>query len=178
MHFSLYCQLCLLLVLQIPCSHDLNFACQCLSSFQNVLEKHPISNLHHVVYWCLFFIFIIIYLCMVGIDSHNWLPRSQCFRPGTDRSLKVNSLFDVTTRQWDRGRIQSLFYNSTWDDILGIKLGNTMLRRSLKLNVKVKKGKAELKKASKSGLKTSIAQIKHQKRLKVWLKWLLEALSS
>ena len=53
-----------------------------------------------------------------------------------------------------------------------------MLRRSLKLKMKVKKGKAELKKASKSGLKTSIAQIKHQKRLKVWLKWLLEALSS
>ena len=150
MHFLLYCPLFLLLVLQIPCSHDLNFACQCLSSFQNVLEKHPISNSHHVVYWCLFFIIYIYFffhLWMVGIGSHHWLlPRSQCFWPVANRSLKVNSLFDVTTRQWDRGRIQSLFYNSTWDDILGIKLGNTMLRRSLKLNVKVKKGKAELKK--------------------------------
>ena len=58
---------------------------------------------------------------------------------------------------------------------MGIKLVKTMLRRSLKLKLKVKKGKAELKKASKSGLKTSIAQIKHQKRLKVWLKRLLEA---
>ena len=42
----------------------------------------------------------------------------------------------------------------------------------------MKKGKARLKKGSKSDLKTSSAQIKHQKKLKVWLKRLLEALSS
>ena len=42
----------------------------------------------------------------------------------------------------------------------------------------LKKGKAGLKKGSKYDLKTSSAQIKHQKRLKVWLKRLLEALSS
>ena len=42
----------------------------------------------------------------------------------------------------------------------------------------MKKGKARLKKGSKSDLKTSSAQIKHQKKLKVWLKRLLVALSS
>ena len=42
----------------------------------------------------------------------------------------------------------------------------------------LKKGKVGLKKGSKSDLKTSSAQINHQKKLKVWLKRLLVALSS
>ena len=50
---------------------------------------------------------------------------------GADQSLNVNSLFDATTHQWDKGPFKSLFYNSTRDDILGIKLGNAASRDKL-----------------------------------------------
>uniref|UniRef100_A0A7N2MHA8 Reverse transcriptase zinc-binding domain-containing protein n=1 Tax=Quercus lobata TaxID=97700 RepID=A0A7N2MHA8_QUELO len=59
----------------------------------------------------------------IGIESHKWLPRPPCFRPRVDKSLKVSSLLNATTRQWDRAKIQSLFHDSTRSDIFHLKLG-------------------------------------------------------
>ena len=59
----------------------------------------------------------------IEIESHKWLPRPPCFRPGVDKSLKVSSLLNATTQQWDRAKIQSLFHDSTRSDIFHLKLG-------------------------------------------------------
>ena len=59
----------------------------------------------------------------IGIESHKWLPRLPCFRPGVDKSLKVSSLLNATTQQWDRAKIQSLFHDSMRSDIFHLKLG-------------------------------------------------------
>ena len=67
----------------------------------------------------------------IGIESHKWLPRPPCFHPGVDKSLKVSSLLNATTQQWDRAKIQSLFHDSTRSDIFLLKLGPPRSRDKL-----------------------------------------------
>lgn len=43
----------------------------------------------------------------------------------------MSGLFDAASRQWDRAKIQAMFYNSTRDDILKIKLRNNGTRDKL-----------------------------------------------
>ena len=61
----------------------------------------------------------------VGVASHKWLPQPPIFRLEARQSQKVSSLFNSSTRQWDKALLHSVFIASTRDAVLGIKLGNS-----------------------------------------------------
>ena len=59
----------------------------------------------------------------VGVASHKWLPQTPIYRPEVNQSLKVSSLFNSSTRQWDRALFHSMFIATTRDVVLRINLG-------------------------------------------------------
>ena len=61
----------------------------------------------------------------VGVASHKWLPQSPILRPEVDQSLKVRSLFNSSTCQWDKALLHSVFTTSIRDAVIRIKLGNS-----------------------------------------------------
>ena len=67
----------------------------------------------------------------VGVASHKWLPQPPIFRPEAYQSLKVRSLFNSSTRQWDRALLHSVITASTRYAVLGIKLCNSRGRDKL-----------------------------------------------
>ena len=58
----------------------------------------------------------------VGIYSHKWLSHPPIPLNEHAQDMKVYELLDVESRQWDRGKIETLFAPRTRQEILAVPL--------------------------------------------------------
>ena len=59
---------------------------------------------------------------IVGVYSHKWLSRPPIPLNERAQDMKVCELLDVESRQWDRGKIETLFAPRTRQEILAVPL--------------------------------------------------------
>ena len=69
--------------------------------------------------------------CLVGIQTHKWLPHTPTFHDGVDLTLRVAEFIKPQTRQWDRGKVNAWFQPPSRDEVLRIRLGSLEGRDTL-----------------------------------------------
>ena len=60
--------------------------------------------------------------CYYKILSHDWLPHPSSLLGDIPEDMRVQELIDQQTKQWDRGKVTSLFKEVTCQEILAIPL--------------------------------------------------------
>lgn len=67
----------------------------------------------------------------IGVYNHKWLTHTPIPLTEAALDMRVCKLIDEDTRQWDRGKLEAIFSQRTWEDILTIPLNHLQSQDTL-----------------------------------------------